>query len=110
MITLLLVYSQLHKLWQRLLGEHLQNKLEKQKNKTNQQKQVLRIIFNKCKFEHTSKLFKYSKILNVYKLNIFNIAVFMHKIQKKSAPNIFLLKFRKSSHSYPVRIQHDPYI
>ena len=28
-ITLLFVYSQLHKLWQRLLREHLQNKLEK---------------------------------------------------------------------------------
>ena len=38
------------------------------------------MIFNKSKFEHTSELFKSSKILNVYKLNIFNTAVFMHKI------------------------------
>ena len=28
-ITLLLVYSQLHKLWQRLFWEHLQDKFEK---------------------------------------------------------------------------------
>ena len=66
-----------------------------------QQKHALRIIFNKSKFEHTSELFKSSKILNVYKLNIFNTAVFMHKIQGKSAPSIFLPKFRKPSHSYP---------
>ena len=62
-----------------------------------QQKHALPIIFNKSKFEHTNELFKSSKILNVYKLNIFNTAVFMHKIQGKSAPSIFLPKFRKPS-------------
>ena len=36
-------------------------------------------------------------MLNVYKLNIFNTAVFMHKIQGKSTLNIFLPKFRKFS-------------
>ena len=71
-----------------------------------QQKNVLRIIFNKSKFEHTSQLIKSSKILNVYKLNIFNTAVFMHKIQRKSEPSIFLSKFRKPSHSYPTRFLH----
>ena len=30
-MTLLLVYSQLHELWQGLLGEYLQKKLEKNK-------------------------------------------------------------------------------
>ena len=68
-----------------------------------QQKHALCIIFYKSKFEHTSELFKSSKILNVYKLNIFNTAVFMHKFQGKSAPSIFLPKFRKPSHSYPTR-------
>ena len=105
-ITLLLVYSQLHKLWQCLLGQHLQNKLEK----NSQQKHALRIIFNKSKFEHTSGLFKSSKILNVYKLNNFSTAVFMDKIQGKSAPGIFLPKFRKSSHSYPTRFPHLNYV
>ena len=42
----------------------------------------------------------FSKILNVYKLNIFNIAVFMYKIQGKSTPSIFLSKFRKTRFSY----------
>ena len=54
------------------------------KKKKTQQKHALRIIFNESKFEHTSELFKFSKILNVCKLNIFNTAVFMHKIQGKS--------------------------
>ena len=71
-----------------------------------QQKHALRIIFNKSKFEHTSELFKSSKILNVCKLNIFNTAVFMHRIQGKSALSIFLPKFRKRPHSYPTRFSH----
>ena len=75
-----------------------------------QQKHALRIIFNKSKFERTSELFKSSKILNVYKINIFNTALFMHKIQGKSAPNIFLRKFRKPSHSYPTRFSHLNYV
>ena len=72
-----------------------------------QQKHALRIIFKKSKFEHTSELFK---TLNVYKLNIFNTAVFMHKIQGKSAPKIFLPNFRKHSHSYPTRFSHLNYV
>ena len=75
-----------------------------------QQKNALRIIFNKRKFEHTSELFKSSKILNVYKLNIFNTAVFMLKIQGTSAPSIFLPKFRKPSHSYPTPFSHLNYV
>ena len=71
-----------------------------------QQKHALHIIFNKSKFEHTSELFKSRRILNVYKLNIFNTAVFMHKIQGKLAPSIFPPKFRKPSHSYPTRFSH----
>ena len=75
-----------------------------------QQKHALRIIFNKSKFEHTSALFKSSKILNVQKLNIFNTAVFMHKIQGKSATSIFLPKFRKLSHLYSTRFSHLNYV
>ena len=55
-------------------------------------------------------MLKSSKILNVYKLNIFNTAVFMHKIQGKAAPSILLQKFRKLSHSYPTRFSHLNYV
>ena len=75
-----------------------------------QQKHALHTIFNKRKFKHTSEFFKSSKNLNVYKVNIFNTAVFMHKIQGKSAPSIFLSKFRKSSYLYPTRFSHLNYI
>ena len=34
----------------------------------------------------------------------------MHKIQEKSAPSIFLPKFRKSSHSYPTQFSHLNYV
>ena len=106
LLSLYYSYIQLHKLWQCLLGKHLQNKLEK----NNQQKHALRIIFNKGKFEHTRELFKSSKILNVYKLNIFNTKVFIHKIQGKFAPSIFLPKFRKTSHLYQTRLSHLNYV
>ena len=34
----------------------------------------------------------------------------MHKLQGKSAPNIFLPKFKKPSHSYPMRFSHLNYV
>ena len=55
-------------------------------------------------------MFKSSKVLNEYKLNIFNTAVFMYKIQGKSAPSIFLPKFRKPSYSYPTRFSQLNYV
>ena len=71
-----------------------------------QQKHALRIICNKSKFEHTTELFKSSKFLNVYKLNIFNTSAFMHKIREKFAPSIF---FRNSGNPL-IRIQRDFHI
>ena len=55
-------------------------------------------------------MFKSSKILNVYKLSIFNTVVIMHKIRGKSAPSIFFPKFRKSSLSYQRRFSHLNYV
>ena len=48
-----------------------------------QQKHAIRIVHNKAKFEHTKELFKSANVLNLYKLNILGIAVFMHRIHKK---------------------------
>ena len=42
------------------------------------------------KFEHTKQLFQLKKRLNVYKLNILNVATFVYKINQKTAPNVFL--------------------
>ena len=47
-----------------------------------QQKHAIRIVNNKTRFEHTKELFNSQKILNIYKLNIFEL-------------------FQKVSHPYP---------
>ena len=56
---------------------------------------------NEGKFEHTKQLFHSKKILNVYKLNILNVATFMYKVNEETAPNIFLSRFQNPPHSYP---------
>ena len=66
-----------------------------------QQKHAIRIIFNKNKFAHTREIFKEQKILNIYQLNILSNIIFMHRVENKTAPSIFLTKFCKPSHPYP---------
>ena len=71
--------------------------------KKNNRQQILAIciIFNKKKFAHTREIFKEQKILNIYQLNILSNIIFMHRVENKTAPSIFLTKFCKSSHAYP---------
>ena len=66
-----------------------------------QQKHALHIIFNKNKFAHTRKVFKEQNILNVYRLNFLSNIIFMHRVETKTTPSIFLTKFCKPSHPYP---------
>ena len=68
-----------------------------------QQKHALRLIHNKNRFYHSKEHFESCEILNVYKLNLFNTAVFMHKIKNRTATSSFLEKFEQSSHSHPTR-------
>ena len=71
-------------------------------NKTNlkkllsQQKHAIRIVNNKTRFEHTKELFNSQKILNIYKLNILNTSISMHKVYNEAAPATFFELFRKS--------------
>ena len=44
-----------------------------------QQKQAIRIVHDKTKFEHTKEFFKSANVLNLYQFNILSIAAFMHK-------------------------------
>ena len=57
------------------------------------QKHAIRITFSKNKIAHTKKIFKEQKILNIYQLNILSNIIFMHRVQNKIAPSIFLTKF-----------------
>ena len=65
-----------------------------------QQKHAVRIINNKTHFDHTNELFKSQKILNIYKLNILSVAVFMYQIRNKTAPLTFSGSFEKICHGY----------
>ena len=68
-----------------------------------QQKHAIRIIYNKTKFEHTKELFKSANVLDLYKLNILSIAVFMHRIHTKTSPPVFTGDFHIISHLYSTR-------
>ena len=74
-----------------------------------QQKHALRITHNKDKVYHTKALFKNCNILNVYKLNLFNVAVFMHKVKIGTIPSDFDNKFKNSYHSYRTRFSNINY-
>ena len=55
-------------------------------------------------FEHTKELFNSQKILNIYKLNILNTAISMHKIYNETVPVTFFELFQKVSHPYPTKV------
>ena len=74
------------------------------KNINSQQKHAIRIIFNENKFAHTREIFKEQRILNIYQLNILSNIIFMHRVENKTAPSIFLTKFCKPSLAYPTKI------
>ena len=67
---------------------------------SSQQKHALRLIHNKNRFYHSKELFESCEIINAYKLNLFNTAVFLHKIKNRTDPSLFLEKFAQPSHSY----------
>ena len=55
-----------------------------------QQKHALRILYNKDRYYHTKELFRSCNALNVYKLNLLNTSIFMHKLKNWSRPYSFL--------------------
>ena len=69
-----------------------------------QQKHAIRIVHSKTKFEHTKELFKSASVLNLYKLNILNIAVFMHRVHTRTSPPVFTGTFQRIYHLYSTRL------
>ena len=63
-----------------------------------QQKQAIRIVHNKTKFEHKKELFKSA---NVYITQI--IALFMHVVHTKTSSPVFTGSFQRISHLYSTR-------
>ena len=73
------------------------------------QKHATRIIHCKDRFAHARELFQESKILNVFRHNILNNLVVMHKIKSQTAPKILQGKFRKPTHKYPTHFSTSNY-
>ena len=70
---------------------------------------AIRIIYKK-KYETVRELLRSINILNVYQINILNNTILMHQISTKTAPSVFLSKFKKPSHMYPTRFSNVNYI
>ena len=69
----------------------------------------MRIINNRARFDHTNELSKPQKILNIYKLNILSVAVFMYQIRNKTTPLTFSGSFEKICYGYPTNFSQFNY-
>ena len=58
------------------------------------------------KYKTVRELLRSIKILNVYQINILNNTVLMYQISTKTAPSVFLSKFKKPSHLYTTRFSN----
>ena len=67
------------------------------------QKQAARIIFHKDRLTHARPLMKILKALNVYQLNLYQIASFMYQVKHTTIPKIFNSNFSSVEHSYSTR-------
>ena len=50
------------------------------------------------------------KLLNIYKLNIYQVLTFMYKIKRDTAPAAFRNNFRKISHRYPTGFSQSNFV
>ena len=80
------------------MGKHHSNKTEKLASK---QRQVIRAIYAA---EYAREKMEETKVLNIYKLNIYQLLAFMFKIKRDSVSAAFRNNFREISHRYPTRI------
>ena len=88
------------------MEKHKQNLLMKDQDTA---KTCLRLIHNKNRLYHPKERFESCEILNVYKVNLLNTAVFMHKMKHRTAPSSFLEKFEQPAHSYSTRFSSGNY-
>ena len=61
-----------------------------------QQKEALRMIFNKDKFESGPNIFQ-EKYVKYFRINIFQTAVFRYKTKNQLNPTIFTSKFQSNT-------------
>ena len=77
----------------------------KLKKLTSKQKQAFRIVNNE--FTDISQIMVKMKVLNIYKLNIYQILNVMFKLKINTAPCIFENQFTEIQHQYPTRFSRN---
>jgi len=74
------------------------------------QKHACRIIFGVNRTVNGESLLKKLNVLNVYKLNIYQVMLFTFKSKHALSPNIFHSYFTKISHKYPTKFSSDNFV
>ena len=69
-----------------------------------------RIIFGVKRTAHGEPLLMELNALNIYKLNIYQVLLFMFKSKHGLSPNIFHSYFTKISHKYPTNFSNDNFV
>ena len=87
------------------MGQH---KYSKTKKLSSKQKQALRILNNE--FTDIREIMVRMKVLNIYKLNIYQILNFMFKIKANTAPCIFQNQFMEIQHQYSTRFSKNNFV
>ena len=64
------------------------------------QKHASRIIYFKDKFTEAKPLLNSLNALNIYQLNIYQILLFMHKVNNEDITNVFKNSFKKTRNKY----------
>lgn len=85
------------------------NNSSKLKKIFNKQKHAIRIVFGKSRHTPTEELFRALGALNIYEINIFQVAQFMFKFKTKTLPKIFENQFTNIEHRYPTRFSVNNY-
>ncbi|XP_065645688.1 uncharacterized protein LOC136076146 [Hydra vulgaris] len=74
------------------------------------QKIACKIIFGIKRTAHGEPFLMELNALNVYKLNIYQVMLFMFKSKHGLSPNIFHSYFTKISHKYPTNFSNDNFV
>ena len=64
------------------------------------QKQAARIIFNQDRFTHARLSHNTLNVLNVYRINMLLVLLFIHKIKTNKSSRICLHQFQTINHKY----------
>ena len=80
----------------------------KLKEIASKQKEAVRVV-NNDNADIEELMFK-MKVLNIYKLNIYQVLTFMFKIKTNTAPFVFRPQFKEIQHTYPTRCSKNSFV